>query len=54
MNIGSFVEVAVETFRRAEWVALFLGMTGLHWLVFGWHGLRLGHTRGFGWGTLKA
>ncbi|MEE9278217.1 MAG: hypothetical protein V3V06_07375 [Dehalococcoidia bacterium] len=53
MNIGSLVDLAVETFTRAEWVSLFLGLTGLYWLVLGWHGLRLGHTRGFGWGEAE-
>ena len=49
MSVGDLVDLAGETFARAEWVALFLGVVGVYWIVLGVSGLSLGRTRGFGW-----
>ena len=49
MIIENLVSLAGETFARAEWVALFLGVVGLYWFTLAFNGVRLGHTRGFGW-----
>ena len=49
MSVGDLVDLAGETFARAEWVALFLGVVGVYWLALGFGGMRLGRTRGFGW-----
>ena len=49
MIIENLFELAGETFARAEWVSLFLGSVSLYWIGLGYNGLRLGHTRGFGW-----
>lgn len=49
--LESIAELIGETFARAEWVALFLGLVGVYWGLLAWNGLRSGHTRGFGWGS---
>ena len=49
MIIENLVSLAGETFARAEWVALFLGVVGLYWFTLAFNGVRLSHTRGFGW-----
>ncbi len=41
MSLDGIVEPAAETFARAEWVALFVGVTGIYMLVLACHGLRL-------------
>lgn len=47
--LDSLIDVVAETFARAEWVAIFLSLVGVYWLLLAWSGLRYGHTRGFGW-----
>ena len=47
--LESMLDVTAETFARAEWVALFLSVVGVYWLLLAWSGVRYGHTRGFGW-----
>ena len=49
MLVESFLDLAGEILSRAEWVSIFLGVVGLYWLWLGFGGVRLGHTRGFGW-----
>ncbi len=49
MFVRNALELAGETFARAEWVALFLVVVGGYWTTLGFNGIRLGHTRGFGW-----
>ncbi len=51
MIFENFLELAGETFARAEWVALFLIVVGLYWGSLGYSGIWLLHTRGFGWST---
>jgi hypothetical protein len=47
--VRNALELAGETFARAEWVALFLLVVGGYWASLGFSGIRQGHTRGFGW-----
>jgi len=47
--IGAVIDLVAETFARAEWVALFLALVAVYWLLLAWSGIHSGHTRGFGW-----
>ena len=49
MGLNDIAGTFGETFARAEWVALFLGLTGLYWTWLAWSGLFRRETRGFGW-----
>ncbi len=49
MGVDDVLHLIGEKFARAEWVALFLGLSGLYCALLARSGLQLGHTRGFGW-----
>ena len=49
MGIDDVLHLIGETFARAEWVAFFLGLSGLYCALLARSGLQLGHTCGFGW-----
>lgn len=53
MSVDAVLDLITETFARAEWVSLFLGVIGFYWLFLGWSGVAAGHTRGFGWGEIE-
>ena len=41
VSVGDLVDLAGETFARAEWVSLFLGVVGVYWLALGFGGCRI-------------